>query len=319
MVNNNNINLDQPYYDLINHPRDERYFNDVSDKIWDSILVLQGAYDGLDPGLTNDQKFDRIKNLFEKMPITEEILQLPDDLIKRDIFAKFSAFFYKSFHMLSSEERKDLFKFFPEMKVNFEKIIQHKIDKNLEYAKLGLYGTRSREDLEKVYHLSRDQQIINPRVMKTFMSLPEVMPQTLYTNNFPAVDEGEQQRKGLIRRSLDTLYHQLVKPHNVLPYPFLKLKDGESIPLDYAPERYNVYHPLLARNVPQADPQLERINQVGALPDNARENRYLRPVDYNEQNPRYRQNRMGRDYPRNIPPNPNIPPIPANNENLINL
>lgn len=245
--------------DLINYPRDEDYYNETSDMIWDAILVINGVSP---ENLGEDERLKKIRSLFKKIPITKEILDLPDDLIKRDIFADFCSFYYKTFHMLSQEEREKLFKLFPEMEVNFKKIIDSKIENNVKYAKLGLYGTREKSDYEDVYELSRNEKIIQPEIVKEFLGLSQKDQLNGLRANFPIFEENGIIKRGLLRRGIDSIYTGIFKGRHSYKYPYYNFRDGITYN-STIPDRIGggMYHPIINTYTPKMDPDVDIVKR----------------------------------------------------------
>ena len=253
------------FNDFINYPRDEKYYNETSDKIWDTLLVMNGIYTEKNNNETDDafrlRKIEIIQKLFKKMPITKEILELPDDLIKRDILSDFSLYYYQNFEKLSPEERQDLFQFFPHFKVDLQSIIDYKISNNLEYAKLGLRGTKTKNDFEKLYHLSRDSKIIDENVIKHFMGLEKPNDTSdnlqLYDDAGYIIQDENGFKRGAIRRGIDTIYHTLVNTRIKPDQPFYRNKK----PSDNVSTDHTLYHPILRQSESNITVQSDRISE----------------------------------------------------------
>lgn len=125
--------------------------NTLTSNLHEHVHQIRSLKEAMDKESKGAIKYD---NIFEKIPITDEILKLSDDKRKSEIYNGLLKFFLELYSEMSTDEKKDFFKKFPEMFEWMRSKIGENLKENAECAKFFLRGTHTREDMEYLYKLS---------------------------------------------------------------------------------------------------------------------------------------------------------------------
>lgn len=101
-------------------------------------------------------KDDRRKwdKMFKVIPLSDEILKLPDDQRISSIYNDLLKYFFQIYGTLDTFERREFFNQFPELRDMLSSKIKENIEVNKKFAKISTKGFKTAEDLKYLYDIS---------------------------------------------------------------------------------------------------------------------------------------------------------------------
>lgn len=137
------------------------------------------------------RKWDK---MFKVIPLSDEILKLPDDQRISSIYNDLLKYFFQIYATLDTFERREFFNQFPELRDMLSSKIKENIEVNKKFAKISTKGFKTAEDLKYLYDISHkltDEKLskkgyfsdkekgLNTEIIQSLMSLKH----TNYTDN----------------------------------------------------------------------------------------------------------------------------------------
>ena len=174
----------------------EKQEDSITSDLHDKMNLLKNFKDvwqqgpGQDANIAYDQMFKRI-------PLTDELLKIPDDKRLADIYNDFLKWLFSNYATMDTAEREKFLNNFPEIREHLMSRTRDCIDSNRRFAKKGLKGFfNSPEDMREFYQIMHEQnnkpdnggffsdydKNLNLDITNAFMSLnkPDIGPSENY-------------------------------------------------------------------------------------------------------------------------------------------